>query len=256
MFGTAHCSIVGMVHTLPLPGSPNWAGDMERVCARAVADAEALVRGGCDAILIENMADLPYLNGAVYPETLVALTRVVESLRHISVPKGLQILAGANAQAMALATVCALDFIRVEGFAYGHLADEGWMNACAGPLLRQRKALESTVQIWADVQKKHAAHALTSDLTLAELTHGAVFCGADVCIVTGRATGDATDRTHVHQAKAAGKPVAVGSGVTPSTVRSLADAADALIIGSWFKVDGAWQNPVDEDRVRALIRAI
>ena len=122
--------------------------------------------GGCDALVIENMADVPYLNGAVYPETLVAFTRVVEAIRHISIPKGLQILAGANEQAMALATVCGLDFIRVEGFAYGHVADEGWMDACAGPLLRQRKVLDSSIQIYDDVQKKHAAHTLTSDLTL------------------------------------------------------------------------------------------
>lgn len=254
MFGSAHCSIVGMVHTLPLPGSPNWAGDMEQICARAISDAEALVQGGCDALIIENMADVPYLNGAVYPETLVAFTRVVEAIRHISIPKGLQILAGANEQAMALATVCGLDFIRVEGFAYGHVADEGWMDACAGPLLRQRKALDSSVQIWADVQKKHAAHTLTSDLTLAELTHGAVFCGADVCIVTGRATGEETNIAHVQEAKKAGRPVAVGSGVTPDNVSALAHAADALIVGSWFKEDGAWQNPVDLHRVQSLVR--
>ena len=255
MFDTSDCSIVGMVHTLPLPGSPKWAGNIHAVIARAVSDAEALVQGGCTSILIENMGDLPYLNGSVYPETLVALTRVVDALQHISVPKGLQILAGANTQALALATIGDLDFIRVEGFAYGHVADEGWMDACAGPLLRQRATLSSVVQIWADVQKKHAAHALTSDLTLGELAHGAVFCGADVCIITGRKTGDETSASHVRAAKDAGRPVAVGSGVTPENAGELAQIADALIVGSWFKVDGDWRNPVDKARVQTLIRA-
>lgn len=245
-----------MVHTLPLPGSPQWAGDIHTVITRAVSDAEKLVRGGCDAILIENMGDLPYLNGSVHAETLVALTRVVDALEHLSVPKGLQILAGANTQAMALATVCELDFIRVEGFAYGHLADEGWMDACAGPLLRQRATLDSSVNIWADIQKKHAAHALTADLSLGELARGSVFCGADVCIVTGRATGEETSVTQVREAKEAGRPVAVGSGVTPSNAGVLAKHADALIVGSWLKTDGDWRNPVNEDRVQALMQTI
>ena len=29
-----------------------------------------------------------------------------------------------------------LQFIRAEGFVFGHVADEGWVEACAGPLLR------------------------------------------------------------------------------------------------------------------------
>ena len=29
------CALVGMVHLLPLPGSPRWAGDMSAVLRRA-----------------------------------------------------------------------------------------------------------------------------------------------------------------------------------------------------------------------------
>jgi uncharacterized protein len=41
--------LIGMVHLLPLPGSPRWGGSMEEVVERAVADARALEAGGFHA---------------------------------------------------------------------------------------------------------------------------------------------------------------------------------------------------------------
>ena len=53
-----------------------------------------------------------------------------------SVPVGVQILAGANREAVATAAAAGLQFVRAEGFVFGHVADEGWIDASAGPLLR------------------------------------------------------------------------------------------------------------------------
>ena len=69
MFGLERCALVGMVHLRALPGSPGWAGSMDDVLEVAVSDAEALLAGGCHAVLIENMGDVPYLRGAVPPGT-------------------------------------------------------------------------------------------------------------------------------------------------------------------------------------------
>ncbi|HUW96198.1 MAG TPA: BtpA/SgcQ family protein, partial [Anaerolineae bacterium] len=49
LFGTDKY-VIGMVHLLPLPGSPRWAGEMARVLKRAVADAQSLEGGGIDAL--------------------------------------------------------------------------------------------------------------------------------------------------------------------------------------------------------------
>lgn len=49
-----------------------------------------------------------------------------------------------------------LDYIRAEGFVFSHIADEGLMNACAGPLLRYRKHIGADhIQIFTDIKKKH-----------------------------------------------------------------------------------------------------
>ena len=52
--------------------------------------------------------------------------------------------------------VLGLDYIRAEGFVFSHVADEGLMNACAGPLLRYRKQIGAdNIQIFTDIKKKH-----------------------------------------------------------------------------------------------------
>jgi len=248
--------LIGMVHLLPLPGSPQWGGSMADIRRSATRDATRLLEGGCDALIVENMGDVPYLRGSVHPETTAAMVLPTADVVALGAPVGVQVLAGANRAALGVATASGATFIRVEGFAYGHLADEGWMDACAGPLLRARAALNANVAIWADIQKKHAAHAATGDLSLSDLSQGAAFCGADVLVVTGKHTGQAAQIADLTHAATAGIPIAVGSGVTPSNAHEMATHANALIVGSYVKEDGDWRAPVSVSRVRTLKNAL
>ena len=59
--------------------------------------------------------------------------------RSSGLPCGIQILAGANREALAVAHAAGLDFVRVEGFAFAHVADEGLVESSAAALLRFRK---------------------------------------------------------------------------------------------------------------------
>jgi predicted TIM-barrel enzyme len=72
MFDLDRCALVGMVHLIPLPGSPGWGGSTNAVLDAALRDARALIEGGIDAIIVENMGDVPYLRGRVEPETVAA----------------------------------------------------------------------------------------------------------------------------------------------------------------------------------------
>ena len=229
---------------------------MQAVLDSAERDAEALVRGGCDVLLVENMGDLPYLRGHVTPETVAAQAIATSKVVAFGAPTGVQILAAANREALGVAVASGAKFIRAEAFAYAHVADEGWLDASAGMLLRARRGLDANVAVWADVQKKHAAHAVTADLALEDLCNGAAFCGADSLIITGKETGHATAIEDVRRAKSGGLPVVVGSGVTPENAGELAGVADALIVGSYLKFDGDWRKPVDQARVKAVKAAM
>ncbi len=246
------CALIGMVHLLPLPGSPGWGGSMAEVLDAALRDAQRLIDGGCDAVIVENMGDVPYVPRKVAPETLAAIAMATSQIVALGIPTGLQILAAANRQALGVAVAAGASFIRVEGFAYAHVADEGWIDACAGDLLRARRSLDARVSIWADVQKKHASHAITADLNMADLAKGAAFCGADMLIVTGSSTGEPVSIEDLEAASTAGLPIAIGSGVTDKNAARLSRFADALIVGSWIKEEGNWRNPVSSDRVERL----
>ena len=63
---------------------------------------------------------------------------------------------GANTEALAVAHACGAHFIRAEGFVFSHVADEGWMDSCAGELLRYRRSIDADkVLVLTDIKKKH-----------------------------------------------------------------------------------------------------
>jgi uncharacterized protein len=250
--------VIGMIHVLPLPGTPRWAGDFEAVVARAAEEACVLREAGVDALMLENMHDVPYLKGEVGAEITAAMAVLGRTVKLAGLPTGVQILAGANRQALAVALAARLDFVRVEGFVFGHLADEGYIDACAGELLRYRRAIGAEhVSILADIKKKHASHAVTADVDIAEMARAAAFFGADGVIVTGSSTGVPADPDELARVKAATPgPVLVGSGVTIDNLERYLPHCDGVIVGSHLKADGRWENPVFAPRVEAFMARV
>ncbi len=252
------CSAIGAVHVHALPGAAGYSGNMEHIINTALSDAIAYQKAGVDAVIIENMHDVPYLKGYVEVETIAAMAVVASAVkRECRMPIGIQILAGANIEALAVAHTCDLDFIRVEGFVYAHIGDEGIHEASAAQIVRKRSAIRAEkVRIFADIKKKHSSHAITEDISLVETATTAEFFKADGVIVTGLRTGDAPPASAVSEVKAAVKiPVLVGSGVTPDNIGNYAKYADGVIFGTYAKIDGNWINDVDSERVKRLVEA-
>jgi uncharacterized protein len=250
-------TVIGMIHAGALPGSPRYGGDFAAVKKKALAEAELYKDCGVDMLMVENMHDVPYLNRAAGHETTACMAVLGHEVKTITgLPTGLQILAGANIQALAAAHAAGLDFIRAEGFVFGHLADEGPINSDAGEVLRYRKAIGAqNIAVFTDIKKKHSSHAITSDISIAETARAAEFFLSDGVIVTGAHTGAAASLDEIGQVRKAVKlPVLVGSGVTVDNVDQYLEAADALIVGSHFKQGGQWQNPLDPARVKAFMK--
>ncbi len=123
-----------------LPGTPGNSMKISAIISEALRETLILTEGGVDAVMIENMHDRPYLNRNAGPEIIAAMTAVASEIKQaFHIPLGIQILAGANKEALAVALAAGFDFIRAEGFVFGHVADEGWMNSDAGELLRYQE---------------------------------------------------------------------------------------------------------------------
>lgn len=250
--------VLAMIHAGALPGAPAAAAPLDAVIAEAVREARIYREGGVDGIVLENMHDTPYLRGRVGPEIVAAMTALALAVRaEARLPCGIQILAAANREAMAVAHAAGLDFVRAEGYAFAHVADEGIIESSAAELLRYRKQIGADrVQVWADIKKKHASHAITADLDLGATAEAAAFMRADAVIITGAVTGDPPRIDDVRAARArSGLPVVLGSGVTPQNLSRYFEIADAFIVGSALKHDGRWQAPVDPARVDAFVAA-
>lgn len=259
-------ALIGMVHVRALPGSPRSRWPVSAIAGQAAHEAKALAEAGFDAVMIENMHDVPYVSGPHGPEIAAAMTAVGLAVREAlgggrrgrPIPIGVQVLSAGAREAVAVAHAIGATFVRVENFVFAHVADEGLMGeAQAGPLLRYRRAIGAeSVALLCDIKKKHASHALTADLSIGEAAQAAEFFGADGLIVTGTATGRPTSAEDLAEVRAASRlPLLVGSGVTPDDVPGLLEHADGLIVGSWIKKGGRWSGDVDPHRARQMVRA-
>lgn len=251
--------IIGVIHVGALPGTPASEKSVAELAEQARAEARLYRSCGVDGVIIENMHDVPYLRGEAGPEIVAAMAVLGQTVKNESnLPVGLQILAGANLEAMAVAHAAGLDFIRAEGYVFAHIADEGWIESSAAKLLRYRKQIgASNVRVWTDIKKKHSSHAVTTDISLGETAEAAEFMRSDAIIVTGSTTGRPPQLSDVLEVKAhCHLPVILGSGIDVHNLTDFYAAADGFIIGTYFKRDGNWANTVDERRVMSLMEAV
>lgn len=246
---------IGVVHLLPTPGAPRFAGTFETVLARARDDARALAEHGCDALIVENFGDTPFYKEHVPPETIAALALCVQAVRAVAGarPVGVNVLRNDARAALGIAAVTGAAFVRVNVHTGAAVTDQGLVEGRAAETVRERARIAPDVALLADAHVKHATQ-LSSE-TLAESVHDLVHRAlADGVIVSGPATGRPPSVERVREARgaASGAPILIGSGLDADNARELLEHATGAIVGTALKVDGRVQNPVDPARVRAL----
>ncbi|OAD57448.1 Uncharacterized protein F13E9.13, mitochondrial [Eufriesea mexicana] len=261
LFKKGRCSVIGMIHVGALPGTPLYRGNVKEILNNAVTEAMIYRDCNVDGILVENMHDIPYVTSKhITPETTAMMTRICTEIKNVlpeKLPCGVQILAGCNKEAIAVAKAANFQFIRAEGFVFSHIADEGFIDACAGSLLRYRKQIDAeNILVFSDIKKKHSSHAITSDVSLSETVKAAKFFLADGIILTGTTTGDPADVSELAETKNTTEiPVLIGSGVTKGNIKNYL-SSDAVIVGSYFKVGGIWRNEVDKEKVIDFMKVL
>lgn len=256
LFGVRR-ALIGVVHLQALPGTPASKLTIADITSLAIDEARAYEDAGFEGLMIENTHDRPYLKGSVGPEITAAMSVIgLEVRKAVALPLGIQVLAGANTSALAVALACGASFLRVEGFVFAHIADEGLIESSAGALLRYRRALGGDhIRVFADVKKKHSAHTITADVDIVETAKAAEFFVVDGVIVTGVSTGEPAEPAEIASvARGVSVPTIVGSGITAENIIHYAEA-DAFIVGSSIKKDGLWSNLFDRDRARAVVSA-
>ncbi len=251
--------LVGVVHLLPLPGSPAPSPGLSEVIGRAVADARALWQGGAHGLIVENLGDAPYALDRVAPWVVAAMTRVVLAVR-AEVPElhlGVNVLRNDALAALSVAAAVEADFIRVNVHVGAMVTDQGLVQGRARETLLERRRLGATTRIAADVLVKHAEPLGQPDL--GQVAADTVLRGrADALIITGSGTGRPLDPGHLEEVRARlpHTPLWAGSGVDPERAGQLGPLVDAAIVGTWLHRDAQLDAPLDAERVATLREAL
>ncbi len=249
--------LVGVVHLAALPGSVRFVGDRDAPIRRAVADARALVDGGCHALIVENFGDVPFFKSDVAPETIAAMALAIAAVRTVarSLPVGVNVLRNDARSALGLCASTGASFLRVNVHTGAMVTDQGLIEGRAAETLRERARLCPIAQILADVHVKHATP--LGRESIVDAARDARERGlADALIVSGSRTGEPVSRADLEALRAAklGAPLLIGSGLDSDNAAELLEFADGAIVGTFFKEGGDVNAPVDVQRVRSLAK--
>ncbi len=247
--------VIAMCHLIALPGDPQYNAEkgMEWVVEKARDDLLALQSGGVDAVMFSNESSLPYLTH-VPAITTASMARVIAELYgEIHVPFGVNVLWDPTAS-IDLAVATGAQFVR-EIFTGVYGSDFGLWNTNCGEVIRHQHAVHGeNVRLFFNIVPEAAAY--LGDRHIEEIARSTVFnTRPDALCVSGLTAGAETSVQTLQKVKDAvpQTPVFANTGVRLENIEQQLTIADGAIIGTAFKVDGHTWNPVDEQRVRAMM---
>ncbi len=254
MFGTKK-PVIAMCHLMALPGDPSYdpQGGMAAVIEWARKDLLALQDGGVDAVMFSNEFSLPYLTD-VETVTVAAMARIIgELMSDIRVPFGVNVLWDPEAS-LDLAVSTGAQFVR-EIFSGVYASDFGLWNTNCGAIVRHQHAIGAQdVKLLFNIVPEAAKY--LGDRDVVSIAKSTVFNHQpDALCVSGLTAGAKTDTQTLKRVKAAVPETVIfaNTGVRPENVEQQLSVADGAVVGTTFKIDGVFENHVDEARVKAFM---
>lgn len=250
--------IIAMCHLQPLPGDPYFdkAGGMKKVLDCARKDLHALQDGGVDAVMFSNEFSLPYLT-KVEPVTIAAMANVIGELKNeITVPYGVNCLWDPIAS-LDLAVAVDAKFIR-EIISGVYASDFGLWNTNVGKTVRHKMAIGAdNVKMLYNIVPEAAKY--LADRNIAEIARSTEFNNKpDALCVSGLTAGAETDTQVLSVVKNAVKrtPVLCNTGTNKDNIARQLSAADGAVCATTFKIDGIFENAVDQKRVEEFMNVV
>jgi len=254
LFGTDK-PIIAMCHLQALPGDPEYdkACGMKQVVDKARADLLALQDGGVDAVMFSNEFSLPYLT-RVEAVTVAAMAWVIGELnKEIRIPFGVNVLWD-PAASLDLAVAVGAKFVR-EIFTGVYASDFGlWNTNCGATVRHQHHISAEEVKLLFNIVPEAATYLTNRDIVA--IAKSTVFNNQpDALCVSGLVAGAQTNVSTLRKVKDAVPDTVVfaNTGVRLENVEEQLSIADGAVVGTTFKYDGVFRNPVDCHRVKAFM---
>jgi len=254
LFGVSK-PVISMCHLHALPGDPSYDAEkgLPWVVEKAREDLRALQEGGVDAILFSNEFSLPYLT-KVETVTVASMARIIAELKpEVKIPFGVNVLWDPQAS-IDLAMATGATFVR-EIFTGVYASDFGLWNTNCGEVVRHRRAIDAGhVRLLFNIVPESAAYLASRNV--ADIASSTVFnTHPDALCVSGLTAGAEASAQTLQVVKEAvpDTPVFANTGVRVDNVTRQLSVADGAVIGTAFKKDGNTWNPVEYQRVKAIM---
>ncbi|MEE2751227.1 MAG: BtpA/SgcQ family protein [Myxococcota bacterium] len=258
LFGQSR-PLIGVLHLLPLPGSPFEGPGLSAVLDRALGDAEVLAKAGAHGVIVENIGDAPFARSSVEPHVvsmMAIVARAVQQRFGDVLVLGTNVLRNDSKAALAVAAAADARFVRINVHVGAMLTDQGVIEGQARETLLYRNRVAPGVQIAADVLVKHAVPLAPLDpvqVARDTLERG----GADALILTGSGTGAETELGLLRGLRDALPEASlwIGSGLTAENAANYAPWASAAIVGTALHQEGNLEAPLCIERTKAIVEA-
>jgi membrane complex biogenesis BtpA family protein len=229
---------------------------MEYVVEMARKDLRALQDGGVDAVMFSNEFSLPYLTD-VKTETVAAMARIIGELKNdIKIPFGVNVLWDAK-KSLDLAAATGAQFVR-EIFTGVYASDFGIWNTNVGETVRHQYRIGAeNVKLLFNIVPEAAKY--LADRDIENVAKSTVFNNRpDALCVSGLTAGTETDSQILKRVKEAVPETVVlaNTGVRMQNLEQQLSIADGAVVGTTFKLDGKFENHVDQERVRAFMEKV
>jgi predicted TIM-barrel enzyme len=241
---------------------------------RVLNEIEIYIRNGISILQFENVGAPYFLRQSVPAEEQLIMNYIVKIARqeYPDLPMGIQVLAFADNIALEIAIRHKLFYIRGESFLFqgcrpegltenqGNLAKAYYMRNFFNLSLGRENIYPN---IYPDLLKKHTIfNEELNDLNI--WLENITFQKLEGVVLTGKKTGSTVKESELimtrqilnevnkNYQKASGTkkiPLISGSGANPGNIHIYKKYMDYIIIGSYHKRDGYWENGIDEDRL-------
>ena len=250
--------IIAMCHLQPLPGDPyyNEEKGMAYIVECARKDVKALQNGGVDGIMFSNEYSLPYLT-KMEPITLAAMAYVIGQVKdELTIPYGINCLWDPIS---SLDVAKAVDGLFIREIISGvYASDFGIWNTNAGETARHRHRIGADhIKMLYNIVPEAAKY--LADRDIAQIAKTTEFnCKPDAICVSGLTAGAETDTQVLTQVKksVSHTPVLCNTGTNKDNIVRQLQASDGAVAATTFKVDGKFENPVDEKRVKEFMDVV
>ena len=228
--------VIGMVQLGPLPGGSRYkGGGIDAVLGTALDDATTLAKYGVDALMAQNLGDLPVGPHATSAQ-VAWMTRVASEIRsRFDGPLGLNFLENDAEAMLTVASASGADFVRIKIYVGAMMTPFGVESGQAFAAIRARNALDAAnVAIFADVHDRTGIPIASGGLG-EDLDYAIQLGGADGLVLTGKTYDQTLEFVRFARERVGKIPILVGGGVTERNFGEVARIADGAIVSSSLK---------------------